>query len=246
LNGRLVSTAELDARLRERMFDLFRRHFAGVDRCRFEADLAEKSWVLLLEEEGGSLAGFSTLLLERDRWEGEDITVVYSGDTIVDPGAWGTPALPRTWIRSVRTLHALHGTGPLWWLLITSGFRTYRFLPVFWRRFFPRYDGAPDTPLRALAEQLAGRRFGDAYDPRSGIVRFPSPQVLREGLDGIPEGRRADPHVAFFARANPGHPRGDELVSVARLDDDNLTPAGHRMLYGRSWPAAAARTGAGA
>ncbi len=36
--------------------------------------------------------------------------------------------------------------------------------------------------------------------------------------------------MAFFARANPGHEGGDELVCLTSLDDDNLTPAGRRML----------------
>jgi hypothetical protein len=216
------------------MYDLLRRHFNGVDPARFDADLSEKNWAVLVEDERGDLAGFSTILIRRERWRGEPITVVHSGDTIVRPDAWGSSALPRTWIRSVRALRCAHGEGPLWWLLITSGFRTYRFLPVFCRSFVPRHDGAADAGLRGLADALARRRFRDAYDPRAGVVRLPAPQVLRRGLDVIPDGRRGDPHVAFFERANPGHVRGDELVSLASLEDENLTPSGLRMLYGAS------------
>jgi hypothetical protein len=42
--------------------------------------------------------------------------------------------------------------------------------------------------------------------------------------------RLADPHVAYFQAANPGHARGDELACLAELALENLTPAGRRML----------------
>jgi hypothetical protein len=42
----------------------------------------------------------------------------------------------------------------------------------------------------------------------------------------IEEQRLDDPHVAYFAAANPGHRQGDELACLTRLDPANLTPAG--------------------
>lgn len=211
------------------MYGLLDRHFAGVDRAGFEADLAGKGWAVLLETD--VLVGFSTFRLDRQRVGGREDTVVYSGDTIVEPGAWGSTVLPRTWIRGVRALHEDSGGGPVWWLLLTSGFRTYRFLPVFCRTW---HSGpvAGGSRMAAVAECLARRRFGDRYDPATGIVRLARPQRLREPLLEIPPERRDDPHVRRFLELNPGHARGDELVSVAPLDDGNLTRAGRRMLSG--------------
>ncbi len=60
-------------------------------------------------------------------------------------------------------------------------------------------------------------------------MRFGAPQILRGELHGIPPSRLADPHVGFFARRNPGHERGDELVCLVELSRDNLTPAGKRV-----------------
>jgi hypothetical protein len=62
------------------------------------------------------------------------------------------------------------------------------------------------------------------------VVRFERPQVLRPNLRGIPEKRLHDPHVAFFARANPGHGKGDELVCLTEITSGNLTRAGWRMV----------------
>ncbi len=74
---------------------------------------------------------------------------------------------------------------------------------------------------------LADQRFGPLC--HEGIVRFPEPQVLREGLDEVPEGRLADPHVAYFLERNPGWVRGDELICLTEIAEGNLTPAGWRM-----------------
>ncbi len=230
MKGRLLRTRDLALEDRAAMFELFARSFEGARRERFEADLEDKNRVLLLEEPGAGLCGFSTLRFYRATDRGETLNVVYSGDTIVAPEAWGSSILASAWIAAVRRLHRGRPAARLVWLLIASGYRTYRFLPVFWREFFPRHDRrAPPETLR-LMERLAAERFGGRYDPRTGIVRFADPQVLVRDLRGIPPERLKNPHVAFFARANPGHEAGDELVCLTELADDNLTPAGRRMV----------------
>jgi hypothetical protein len=106
-------------------------------------------------------------------------------------------------------------------LLLTSGFRTYRFLPVFWREFFPRYDLVTPSPKQRLLDHLASIRYGSRYEDASGVVRFPSPQRLRGSLGVIPTGRKTDAHVSFFLARNPG---------LAEISAENLTAAGRRMV----------------
>jgi hypothetical protein len=60
-------------------------------------------------------------------------------------------------------------------------------------------------------------------------VQLDRPQVLAGDLVDVPAGRAADPHVRFFLERNPGFVRGDELVCLTRIADDNLTRAGLRM-----------------
>jgi len=232
VRGRLVRRDELTGAERDAMYGLLTGAFAGVTRERFAADLAEKTWALLLEGEAG-LQGFSTLLLYETHLPGEGVcTVVYSGDTIVDPAAWGSAALPRCWIGAVRRLREEHPRGRLWWLLLTSGFRTYRFLPVFWRDFWPRWDVPTPPEAQARLDLLAAERLGGLYSKEQGIVRFPQPQRLRGELALVPEGRLVDPHVAFFLAKNPGWREGDELACLTEIAADNLTAAGRRMWRG--------------
>ena len=231
MRSRLLCVPDLESRDRERMFELMRRSFIGVTRHRFDADLDGKNRVILMEEDEGGLCGFSTLLFYRADVDGEAVNVVYSGDTIVDPDSWNASILAPAWINAVREEHRRRPAPRLLWLLIPSGFRTYRFLPIFCRRFYPRHDRPTPPEVARLMAELARERFGGRYEEATGIVRFAQPQVLVEELRGIPAGRLANPDVAFFARANPGHEAGDELVCLTSLDDDNLTRAGRRMLH---------------
>ena len=229
MNGRLVPRAGLTPAIRGDMFALLAGQFDTARRDVFEADLEGKNWVLLLEDTAnGSLRGFTTLLHYRACPGGRPVQVVCSGDTVVESSSMGSPSLSRDWIGAVNHLRG-DDTRPLYWLLIVSGYRTYRFLPVFWREFHPRFDAAMPPTARALLDALAVDRFGSQYDPATGIVRLASPQVLRADLRAIPPARLEDPHIAFFARANPGYARGDELVCMTEIAPENLTPAGHRM-----------------
>ena len=226
---RALPRAKLSVTQRIAMFALLDAHFAGVTQEQFAADLAEKNHVILLER-GARLVGFSTLLVYETNFAGEPITVIYSGDTIVAPEAWNSPVLSRAWITTVNRLRRDFPLGRYYWLLLTSGFRTYRFLPVFWREFFPIYARPTPPKTRRLIDHLASERFGTAYDATHGLVRFSRPQRLHAELATVPAGRIADPHVEFFLNRNPGHSAGDELVCLTELDASNLTPAGQRMV----------------
>lgn len=226
---RLIPRADLQPEQKAAMFDVLKRHFDGVTSEQFARDLAEKNLALLLERDD-RLVGFSTLLAYTTNLADQPVNVIYSGDTIVTPEAWGTTALPRAWVAGVEALRAKLPPGKCYWLLLTSGFRTYRFLPVFWREFFPRFDITTPVENQRLLTQLASERFGSEFNPTTGIVRFRRPQKLIAELKDIPSGREGDPHVAFFMSRNPGHSNGDELVCLTELCPENLTVAGHRMM----------------
>jgi hypothetical protein len=234
LEGRLVAREHLTAPDRQAMHRLLSEHFEGVAPAVFERDLAGKDWAVLLEDDAGQIRGFSTFVMyAADGPAGERVAIVFSGDTIVDRSAWGSPALPRSWIHSVYEVHrAQFPDTRLFWLLITSGYRTYRFLPVFWREFHPRFDAQTPPVTRQWLSQLARARFGERFNDSTGVVRLEHPQPLRGALRDIPAEKREDPHVAFFAQQNPGYVDGDELVCLAELSPENLTAAGRRMVFG--------------
>jgi hypothetical protein len=231
LTGHLIARAELAPHDIAQLYSLFTEHFAGANEQTFLADLANKNWVIVLREgHDGCIQGFSTLALYVTLVAGQPISVVCSGDTLIRPAFWGTPALPRTWIKNVLAL-AAEMPQPLYWLLISSGYKTYRFLSVFYRQFYPHYDEPTPQPMQQLMDQLAQERFGEEYHPTLGIVRFRQGATpLRPGVADLPAERLQDSHIAFFVACNPRYWAGDELVCLTRVQLDNLTPAGQRMV----------------
>ena len=228
-HGEVREVARLGDCEREAMLALMQRHFREVTRETFERDLDEKESVVLLYDESGVLAGFSTLLRMTTRVDGREAVAFFSGDTVVDASARGLAALPRLWSRHVFALARQSPEVETYWFLISSGYKTYRFLPTFFQRFVPA-PCAGDPREAALLAAFAHQRFGDQYDAITGVVCLDSPTPLREGVAEITPHRLADPHVAFFAQQNPGHARGDELACLTRIHPDNLTPAGRRMV----------------
>jgi len=230
LFGEVFPRVELTNEHIHNMFTLF-QEFYQANFETFQRDLNNKNWVILLEDtESGSIQGFSTLAFYKSILKGEEIGVVYSGDTIIRPAFWGTPELPRAWIKSVLEIGSTLPK-PLYWLLISSGYKTYRFLTVFYKEFYPRYDQPTPPEIQGVIHYLASERFGSEYDPDLGVVRFTQGATpLRAGVAEVSERRLKDPHVSFFVKKNPGYIEGDELVCLTLINPDNFTPAGKRMV----------------
>lgn len=225
MRARIVQAGCLTASRRDRMFALYARHFRGARRERFDADLAEKESVIVLEAEDGGLAGFSTLMTLRLSIDGLDRTFLFSGDTIVDPAHWQSIALAGAFSHVMLRLLERSGS-EVYWLLITKGYRTYRFLPVYFRRFYPALPASADPRLASLRDAVAQAKFGRAYDAAVGVIRHPpGADGLSAPLCRVPEHRRRDAHVAFFLDQNPGWMRGDELVCLAGISRENFRPA---------------------
>ncbi|MBN8459736.1 MAG: hypothetical protein J0M04_18045 [Verrucomicrobia bacterium] len=224
LEAHIVTIPELGASRVEEMLELMDSHYEGVTRDDLLADLRAKERVILLMRDG-TLRGFST---QTWFWHGtgpDRVRVVFSGDTIIDRHDWGSPALAVAWGRMMLGLLDEHPDAGLYWLLTSKGYKTYRFLTVFFREFVPKLGGPTDTGLPALRDAIAGDRFGPRYDAATGILRAePGAQRLRQGVADLDERRLRDLQVGHFQQLNPGHARGDELVCLARFHPDNLHP----------------------
>jgi hypothetical protein len=192
--------------------------------------LAEKDWVIVVADPSGQLCGFSTQRVLEVEVAGRLVSALFSGDTIIDRAHWGDQALAHVWGRLALSLID-RGGADLYWFLISKGYKTYRFLPVFFHEFYPRHDTATPGLARAVLDALAGSRYPEDYDPEKGIIRAtPQQYWLRPDLADVPVERLADPHVRFFLACNPGYRWGDELCCLAPLTRDNFTRAAYRVI----------------
>ena len=231
IRRKLKYVSDLSPLEKDRMFSLMDEHYCNVTRQIFERDLSEKQYVILLEcMDTSEIAGFSTQMTYPFQFCGESCLILYSGDTIISRRQWGSLELPKAFGELMLSLIREHPDKKLFWFLITKGVRTYKFLPVFYKDFYPRYDREPDAELKALADALAADKFGQSYDRESGIVRVNGPgQPLKKEYE--PEaGKRGNPHIDFFYLSNPGYRKGDELACIAELSLNNINPFIRRVL----------------
>lgn len=232
LVGRLLAVAELTQVQRAAMFDLMDRYYENLRREQFDRDLDEKRWVIWIEDdESHALRGFSTQMLLETNVAGSTITALFSGDTIVAQECWHEQALTHVWGKLALALMDRHPQGSLYWFLISKGYKTYRFLPIFFHEFYPRVDVPTPIAMREVLDALGRRKYPMHYDPVRGVIRAGlEKDRLRAGVAEVTESRLKDPHVRFFLERNPDYSQGEELCCLAPLSRENFTAAAYRVI----------------
>lgn len=227
----IVSRKHLTPTERGEMYAVFVRYYENVERCRFEKDLEEKNWIIQLRNEEQQIVGFSTLQVYEHCGSLGPALVLYSGDTIIDrayrrngdlAGAFGHLLL-----RTIRENQLF----PVYWLLTSKGVRTYRFLPVFFKTFFPAFNQQNGARLKVLIDEIAAAKFGADYSPQTQIVSHHGQRDWLCSAEQDPQlFQRSDPHICFFLQKNPGYPHGDELACLAEISEDNLNSRAWRVI----------------
>lgn len=232
MHGRLLRAADLTPEQRAQMFALMDAYYVNLSRPRFECDLDEKRWVIWIEDEATrELRGFSTQMLIELTVGNRPITALFSGDTIIAKDCWHEQALTHVWGRLALALMDIYPPGSLYWFLISKGYKTYRFLPVFFHEFYPRPEESTPTAVREVLDALGRQKFPAAYDPVRGVIRVGHDKDrLREGVAEVTPQRLKDPYVQFFLERNPRHADGEELCCLAPLSRANFTAAAYRVI----------------
>jgi len=231
LSSKVIPVREVNAALRERLFALMQRCYDCISRDRFESDLAEKDYLIVLSDAAGVTRGFSTQKLFCGEWKGQSIQVLFSGDTVVEPAYWGSHELAKAWCQVAAMAMKAQPSRRLFWFLVSKGYRTYLYLPLFFKNYFPRHDIVEAPGLNELLITLAKERFGSAFDEKAGVLRFPeSLGQLTPEFAQIPDARSDDPHVQYFLRKNPGFALGEELACLAEVSLENTHGLGQRWL----------------
>jgi hypothetical protein len=187
--------------------------------------------IQILDSASGDMRGFSTQMLLTTQVDGRPVKALFSGDTIIDKAHWGDPALSRAWGRFALSLIDQHDNCELYWFLISQGYKTYRFLPLFFHEFYPRFDRPTPDWAAEILTTLAAQKFPRDFCRQAGVVRANAVQYrLRERVADLTPARLRDRHVRFFAERNLGHAGGDELCCLAPLTRGNFTAAAHRVI----------------
>ncbi len=215
---------------RDELFRLMQKNYRGVRRNAFERDLEEKQWVIVVNDSEGVLRGFSTQMLLASR-EFADVDALFSGDTIVDPAWWNQHDLSGVWGQLALSLIDRQPDRQLFWFLISKGYKTYRYLPLFFQEYYPRYDQTTPEFYERLLRSLGQQKFGERFDAVRGVVQAHTEDyTLRKSVASVSDHRLTSPHVQFFIDRNPNYASGDELCCIAPLTRGNFTKAAYRVM----------------
>ena len=225
---RLTEVASLERSTKRAMARLYLANYDGSSEQRFFRDLENKQDALLLYG-NDDLVGFTTMRIYERYWRDRPIKIVYSGDTVVSREHWGQQALAFAWIAYVGVIKREAPNVPLYWFLLVKGHRTYRYLPVFGKSFYPHWS-VDRSDLKPLADLLATEMFRDTYNPATGTIEFSEscghlkPEIAQPTPDELDrEG------VRFFLERNPNYRRGHELVCVCEIEEHNMKPLTLRL-----------------
>ncbi|MFA6216701.1 MAG: hypothetical protein WDL87_03510 [Candidatus Omnitrophota bacterium] len=238
LTGGIIEASELTVEQINEMFSLFCLYFNHVDREQFDRDLQEKNWVIILRDAScGGIKGFSTQMVMDRLVDGVTVKAVFSGDTIIHKDFWGEPALAKVWLNFVCSLAKRYDGTKLYWFLVAMGYKTYRFLPVYFNEFYPCYDRKTPQFEKNVLDSLAAFKYPFEYNKEAGIIHHASEkETLKAGVADVTPTRMHNPHIDFFVKKNPGYSFGDELACLALINEENLKPVANRVMgaYGNS------------
>ena len=225
LSRKRIEIPSLTEENKANMFALISTYYANTKQSIFDKDLEGKDWALvLLEEETGKIVGFSTQELIVQDFKGKSINVLFSGDTILAREHWGTGSLSLAFNELMIDLLKSYPDRPLYWLLISKGLRTYKYLPNCFIEYYPNWQIETPENITQLMHQLGNYKFNDSYNPDTGIVSAQeNGQYLKDEFQPSPEEEK--PYESFFFQKNPGYEKGDELLCLTRLSLDNILPS---------------------
>jgi hypothetical protein len=214
LLGKTLLVKELTQLQIQTMFEIMQKYYANIQWDNFANDLNQKCEVIVLCDENGTIHGFTTLAV----FTYDDNTqLLFSGDTIIEKEYWGSNDLSHIWIKCALS-HAKKFEGKTYWLLFTKGYKTYKFLHVFFNEFYPRVGAQTPSELQKII---------DKYATNDGVY-VAGRDFLKEVFAEIDETKLKDKNTAFFLEKNPGYKNGDELVCLCELSVENLNKLGRR------------------
>ncbi len=220
LSSHVVPISALSADDVKRMYDLMEQYYDNVSFSDFTRDLSKKSASIVLRDRARSqIEGFSTLQHVVVASEGRIRRGIFSGDTVVSKKYWGNRQLGKMFLRYFFLQKAKRPWSPLYWLLISKGYKTYLLMANNLNEYYPRCEEPTPHPKQKLLDAFYDALYPKQFQPSTGlIVPAGASCKLREGVAGPSEELIAtNERVKFFVEKNPGWDQGNELACIAEV-----------------------------
>jgi hypothetical protein len=225
LGERRIAKATIDAvdalSMDERgaMFRLMDRYYTGMTRDQFDRDLSNKDHLIRMFDGAGELCGFSTIQRLWLDYQGKKILVVFSGDTVIDQDCWGQKHLQNGFTRYLIRTWFERPFRPLYWFLISKGFKTYLLMRNNFASW-PNHRGQAPAEVQTVLDAAANTKYSEQYDSERGLIVFPrgdGTQAVKSPYLQLSAEELKNPDIRYFVERNPEHHLGDELCCLAKV-----------------------------
>ena len=222
LTSQTTLVCELTKSETKTMYTVFSKYYQNTSYDQFMLDLAEKDVVfLLLDAHTKDIVGFSTLVNLYVNVEGQEQRGCFSGDTILEKEYWGQGTLGIAFLRYLFVQKLRNPFKPLYWFLISKGYKTYLLMANNFKNHYPRYESKTPTKQMSIIQAFSETLYGDHFNKQTGVISFSnvsSKDCLKAEITPITkELLLKNKRIKFFADRNPGWEDGNELACVAEM-----------------------------
>ncbi|TVP55368.1 MAG: hypothetical protein EA349_09550 [Halomonadaceae bacterium] len=201
------------------MYQVFQKYYSYTDIDTFLKDLSQKDGLILVRNRAEHrVVGFSTVRSMQMKAGALKGRGIFSGDTILEKAYWGGSAMHLAFYRYLVWQKLRHPFQPVFWMLISKGYKTYLLLANNLQRYYPHPENQ-DADLGRMVEDYCAELFPGYYDADRKLLDFgEQSQCLKEDVAGVSdELRRKQPKIRFFEQCNPTWQRGTELPCLGMV-----------------------------
>jgi hypothetical protein len=215
----IVEIAELKPYEHERLYHIFSKYYDGHSKEQFLQDLFEKNHIILLrDKKDRTLQGFSTLLNVEIETPSGRVRGIFSGDTILEKAYWGHPALGKAFLKYLWQEKVKRPWSPLYWFLISKGYKTYLLMANNFSTHYPRYEEKTPDSIKALMQTFYSKKYGNELLTDVFLIKPGTDSCrLKDRVAEITDVDRQNKRIYFFEQSNPNWKEGFELPCLAEM-----------------------------
>ncbi len=204
------------------MHKIFVQYYHNADLQTFITDMGAKTGVIILQDKKENrIVGFSTWTEIEIMAGGKKALGVFSGDTVVEKKYWGNRELQKSFAKLLLKTKLRNPSRPVFWLLISKGYKTYLLLTNNFPKHYPRHD-KNNIKLESIVDDYCQQLYPNAYNTTHRLLDFGDEyQHLKGDVAAITQDMtESHPDIRHFEQLNPSWRQGTELPCVGEVSVD--------------------------
>ena len=213
------SVSNISNSLIANMYKVFDCYYDGISLSKFKEDLSTKNKIIVLYK-NNVVIGFSTVKFLTRKINRVNYKIVFSGDTIVEQEYWGENPLKKAFIKLLLLEKIKSPLIPVYWFLISKGYKTYLVLTRNALSYYPRHNVATPNKIKKIIDSVGKELYPNNYDVNDGLIKFNNiHDRLKSDIAPITnEMMVKNPDIKYFVDKNPTWKNGTELACLGKFD----------------------------